>query len=255
VAASLSQTYAAVIVLSLLSCVTATLGVALALWVGERGRGVAAGIGFSVGIMILIATVELMPQSFAALGIGVSLTGAVAGAALVWAAHFVIPHTHLVAEKGAVDTRLIHSAYLVAFGLILHDVPEGFAMANAYMASPALGVLVALAIGLHNLPEEFAMAVPLVMIRSRRALFSAAVLSALAEPAGAVIGLLALSVAPALNAHFLAFAAGAMLFVSIHELVPMAKRYRHPGSFLVGMLLSALVYFLLAAWMAALVVP
>jgi ZIP family zinc transporter len=49
----------------------------------------------------------------------------------------------------------------VALELILHDVPEGFVMAYAYVASPALGVLVALAIALHNLPEEFAMAVPL----------------------------------------------------------------------------------------------
>jgi ZIP family zinc transporter len=249
----MSETYAAVIVLSLLSCVTATVGVALALWVGERGRGVAAGIGFSAGIMILISMLELLPQSYAEQGIGATLGGAVAGAALVWAAHFVIPHTHLVAEKGVADKALIHSAYLVALGLILHDVPEGFAMANAYVASPAIGVLVALAIGLHNLPEEFAMAVPLVMIRSRRALFGAALLSALAEPAGAVIGLFAVSIAPALNAHFLAFAAGAMLFVSIHELVPMAKRYRHAVSFLVGMLLSAVVYAVLAALTAALV--
>lgn len=90
------------------------------------------------------------------------------------------------------------------------------------------------------------MAVPLVMLRSKAYLFGAAVLSALAEPLGAVIGLAAVGVAPALNAHFLAFAAGAMLFVSVHELVPMAKRYRHPPAFVWGIVLSALVYALLA---------
>jgi ZIP family zinc transporter len=154
-----------------------------------------------------------------------------------------------------VDTRLIHSAYLVAFGLILHDVPEGFAMANAYVAAPKLGVLVAVGIALHNLPEEFAMAAPLVMLRSRRALYGAAVLSAMAEPVGAVIGLVALGIMPALNAHFLAFAAGAMLFVSIHELVPMAKRYHHPGLFMWGMLLSAVVYALLAGLTVGVAAP
>jgi ZIP family zinc transporter len=65
----------------------------------------------------------------------------------------------------------------------LHDFPEGFAMANSYMASPELGILVALAIAIHNLPEEFAMAVPVVPLRTKKLLYGAAALSALAEPA------------------------------------------------------------------------
>jgi ZIP family zinc transporter len=238
--------YAAVVLLSLLSCVTTCLGVAIALRVREDARAIAAGIGFSVGIMMLISIVEILPQSIAARGVGTTLGDAGAGAIFVWAAHFIVPHTHLVKEKGMSDPALIHSAWLVVFGLTLHDVPEGFAMANAYVASPALGVLVAVSIGLHNLPEEFAMSVPLVMLRSKRALFGAALLSALAEPVGAVIGLAAVGIAPGLNAHFLAFAAGAMIFVSIHELIPMARRYRRPALFTLGGLLSVLVYALLA---------
>jgi ZIP family zinc transporter len=53
--------------------------------------------------------------------------------------------------------------------------------------------------------------------------------------------------APALNAHFMAFAAGAMLFVSMHELIPPARRCRHISMFLWGMVVSMLVYWLLAA--------
>jgi len=242
-----NATHAAVILLSLLSCLTTCIGVALALKLRENARAIAAGIGFSAGIMILISALELIPESIAAMGIGATVGGASAGAALVWVAHFVIPHTHLFEEKGIADKALIRSAYLVVFGLILHDVPEGFAMANAYVASPALGVLVALAIALHNLPEEFAMSVPAVMLRSKAFLYGAAVLSALAEPLGAVIGLAAVGIAPALNAHFLAFAAGAMIFVSVHELIPMARRYRHVGLFLWGIAFSVLVYVLLAA--------
>ena len=242
----MSSAHVAVVLLSLLSCATALLGVALALVLRENSRALAAGIGFSVGIMLLISVLELVPEAVAALGAGATLGTAGAGVALVWTAHLLIPHVHLVKERGLADTTLIRTAYLVAFGLILHDVPEGFAMANAYMASPALGVLVGVAIALHNVPEEFAMAVPLAMLRSRRSLFGAAALSALAEPLGAVIGLAAVGVAPALNAHFLALAAGAMLFVSVHELVPMAKRYRHPGSFVLGASVSVLVYIGLA---------
>lgn len=89
---------------------------------------------------------------------------------------------------------------MVVIGLILHDVPEGFAMANAYIASPSLGLLVGLAIALHNLPEELAMAVPALKLRSQRFLLQAAALSALAEPLGAVIGLVAVEAVPGLNA-------------------------------------------------------
>jgi ZIP family zinc transporter len=229
--------------------------VALALRLRENARALAAGIGFSVGIMVLVSVFELVPEAIAGLGAGAALGTASAGAAFVWATNLVIPHTHLVKERGLADTTLIRAAYLVAFGLILHDVPEGFAMANAYVASPSLGVLVGVAIALHNVPEEFAMAVPLVMLRSRRSLFGAAALSALAEPLGAVIGLAAVGVAPALNAHFLALAAGAMLFVSVHELVPMAKRYRHPASFVMGIALSVLVFVGLAELTARMAAP
>lgn len=129
----------------------------------------------------------------------------------------MIPHHHLSDETSLIDQRLVRSAYLVAFGLILHDVPEGFAMA-----------------------------VPAVMIRRPRFLHTAAVLSALAGPAGAVIGLIAVGIAPGLNAHFMAFAAGAMTFVSVHELVPMARRYREPLRFGIGLAVSVLVYLLLS---------
>lgn len=119
-------------------------------------------------------------------------------------------------------------------------------MANAYVASPSLGVLVALVIALHNVLEELAMAVPAIAARNPRFLIGAAILSALAEPAGAVIGLLAVSVTPGFNGYFVAFAAGAMLFVSFHELVPMARRYGNMAWFIAGLVLGVVVHRLLA---------
>lgn len=243
----MSATWAAILLLSLTSLLTTWIGVALAIRLRENARAICTGIGFSVGIMLLVSLWELVPAAVDALGARPALVGVALGAGVVWAAHLIVPHTHLAAETGLVDKALVKSVYLVVFGLILHDVPEGFAMANAYIASPSMGVLVALAIALHNIPEEFAMAVPAVTLRSSRVLYGAAALSALAEPAGALIGLMATGVAPGLNAHFMGLAAGAMSFVSVHELIPMARRYGHKGHFVAGAVASVLVYRLLAA--------
>jgi ZIP family zinc transporter len=240
-----TTTYKAIILLSLLSSLSTGFGVALALLVRENPRVITAGIGFSAGIMILIAVLEMLPEAVALAGVSAALSAAGAGAALLWVAHSVIPHTHLVKETGT-SSGIANSLYVVVFGLILHDFPEGFGMANAYVASPELGVLVGVAIALHNLPEEFAMAVPAILLGNRRFFVGAVLLSALAEPVGAVLGLAAVGAAPSLNASLLAFASGAMLFVSIHELIPMARKYRHLDLCIWGIIASLLVYALLA---------
>jgi ZIP family zinc transporter len=78
---------------------------------------------------------------------------------------------------------------------------------------------------LHNVPEEFAMAIAAVVAGRRRFVLRAAVVSAAAEPAGALVGLAGVAALPQLDAVLLAFAAGAMVFVSFHELVPMARTF------------------------------
>jgi ZIP family zinc transporter len=90
------------------------------------------------------------------------------------------------------------------------------------------------------------MSVPVVTFRSKGFLVGAAVASALAEPAGAVLGLLAIGARPCLASYFLAFAAGAMIFVSVHELLPMAQRYGRKGGILLGLLIGVCVHSLLA---------
>ncbi len=240
-------TYIAVLLLAFLSVFTTLLGVTLAIFLGRSERAIAVGIGFSAGIMLLISFLELMPEAISEAGMGMASMVFILGMLIVAALHWVIPHTHLVEERGVFNQTLLKTAYLVAFGLILHDVPEGFAMANSYIASPSLGLLVALAIAIHNIPEEFAMAVPIVMIKRRRFLYTAAFLSGLAEPLGAVVGLVAVHFHPMLNPIFMAFAAGAMVFVSVHELLPMAKRYHKTRLFVIGALISLFVYALLAA--------
>ncbi len=246
-AESLYTTYIAVLLLAFLSVFTTLVGVALAIYIGKNERLVSAGIGFSAGIMLLLSFFELIPEAVSEGGIKITSSAFMLGVLILAALHWIIPHTHLVKEKGVFRQDLLRTAYLIAFGLILHDVPEGFAMANSYIASPSLGIFVALTIAIHNIPEEFAMAVPIVTTKKKRFLYTAAFLSGLAEPFGAVVGLIAVHFNPTLNTFFMAFAAGAMVFVSVHELLPMAKRYHNTHLFILGAIISVFVYVLLAA--------
>lgn len=108
----------------------------LAIRLGEDATAVAIGIGFSAGIMLQVPLVELGPESIGILGTGSTTLSFALGA-------------------GIVDQRLVRSAYLIAFGLILHDVPEGFAIANACVSSPELDVLVAIT-SRYRMPVQFA---------------------------------------------------------------------------------------------------
>lgn len=233
--------YVTVLVLATLSGLTTLIGVALALTLGRSERGAVAGIGFSTGIMVIISVFELIPEATAAAGLWRAAGATFLGLLLIAAADPLIAHFHIVKEEGVFGEEL-KSAYLIAFGLILHDFPEGFAMANSYIHSPALGLLIAFAIGLHNIPEEFAMCIPIVPLEDRRLMCKLAFLSGLSEPAGALVGLAAVDVVPALNPLFMAFAAGAMLYVSGHELLPMAKKYGNMRLFGLGFLLSGVAY-------------
>ena len=138
-----STTYVAVLLLAFLSVLTTLLGVALAVYLGKNERAIALGIGFSAGIMLLVSFLELMPEAMGEAGLGSAITSFTLGLLIVAVLHWVIPHTHLVEEHGAFPPGLVRTAYLVAFGLILHDVPEGFAMANGYVASPYIVTTIA----------------------------------------------------------------------------------------------------------------
>ena len=236
-------TYITVILLSLLSVITTLIGVGLALlYFKKSDKGTAVGIGFSAGIMLAISLFELLPEAIKVTDFISTSIALILGILLVFSLNLIIPHIHYIREKGKLPWQ-IKSAYLIALGLILHDFPEGFAMANSYIYAPALGIFVAISIAIHNIPEEFAMAVPLVITKKKKALVNLAILSALAEPLGAIFGLFAVSIAPALTPLFMAFAAGAMIFVSIHELYPMAQRYKKLSYFTLGLGLSLIVYF------------
>ena len=87
---------------------------------------------------------------------------------------------------------------------------------------------------------------PLAIAKKKKLLLKLGIASALAEPLGAVVGIFAISIFPQLIPFFMAFAAGAMVFISIDEFVPLAGKFKEGHYFAIGLLLGILTYVLLS---------
>ena len=118
--------------------------------------------------------------------------------------------------------------FFAAIAITAHNFPEGLATFLATLDNPVIGTSLAAAIAIHNIPEGISIAIPVYYAtRSRKKAILATLLSALAEPAGAIIGytLLAPFLGPIVFAIVFGMIAGAMVFLALDELLPTAKRY------------------------------
>ncbi|MFA5051527.1 MAG: ZIP family metal transporter [Patescibacteria group bacterium] len=235
-----------VLVLSALSGAATILGVIIGIRVNHKS-GIVFGASFAAGIMILISLCELMPASFREGMHWVTVAGVAAGAAVLWVASAVLPHFHTAQEiESAGPKRLMTMAYLLAIGLILHDFPEGFAIPSSFHFSDSLGFIVVIATFIHNIPEGYILSVAGSVNGRRNMSYYSAFFSALSTLAGAIFGLLLLDRFHALNQFFLAVAAGAMLFIACHELIPYVKHIgRGKKMSFLGFGASSAVYLLL----------
>lgn len=232
---------------SLLSGGLATaLGALPVLVLSRLSREAHAGLlGFAGGVMLAAAFQSLIAPGLELAaarwgGGGPALAGVMglgAGAATIALVHALVPHEHF--EKGVEGGRGggagIRRAWLLVLAITLHNLPEGLSVGvGVATGQEALGLEVALAIGLQNLPEGLIVAVSLFQAGYPRATaLGVAVLSGLVEPAGAVLGHGAASLAGAVLPLGLLFAGGAMIYVVSGEVIPESHRHR-PGAATAG---------------------
>jgi zinc transporter, ZIP family len=204
-----------------------------------------AALGFTAGVMIAASFWSLLAPSIAmAEEMGLvkwipPLIGFLAGAFAMRVADWLMPHVHLFAAlqtAEGVKTSLRRTVLLV-LAITLHNIPEGLAIGVAFGAVHAgyetgsLGAAVALAIGigLQNCPEGTAVSVPLRREGlSRFRSFWYGQMTAWVEPIAAVAGAAAVIVMQPILPYALAFAAGAMIFVVVEEVVPESQSGGHP---------------------------
>jgi ZIP family zinc transporter len=212
-------------------------------------------LGFAAGVMIAASYWSLLAPAITLSGeLGnipwvPPLIGFLAGGACLWGVDKILPHLHpglATRQAEGIKTQWQRSVLLV-LAITLHNIPEGMAVGVAFGAladgttSATLGGAVALAvgIGLQNFPEGIAVAVPLRREgMSRRKCFWYGQLSALVEPVGGVAAAALVIVMKPLLPYALAFAAGAMIYVVVEELIPEAQRGDDTDTATIGAILG-----------------
>jgi zinc transporter, ZIP family len=198
-------------------------------------------LGFAGGVMIaasfwsLLAPAIKMSEGKDLPSWFPAVSGFLAGGIFLWGIDKILPHLHIgapVEEAEGIKTQWKRSTLLV-LAITLHNIPEGLAIGVAFgavaagLSSATLPAAAALAIGIgiQNFPEGLAVSMPLRRAGlSRFKSFWYGQLSALVEPVAAVIGAGAVILIQPLLPYALSFAAGAMIFVVVEELIPESQR-------------------------------
>jgi ZIP family zinc transporter len=198
-------------------------------------------LGLSAGVMIAASFWSLLAPAIE-MSAGKwqpAAVGFLAGGLFLYGLDKILPHLHLgldVSQAEGIKTSWQRSVLLVT-AITLHNVPEGLAVGVAFGAAahadPAIarqltlgGIALAIGIGLQNFPEGLAVAMPLRregMGRWKAFLYGQA--SGTVEPLAGVLGAWAVLVMTPLLPYALAFAAGAMIFVVVEELIPESQRH------------------------------
>lgn len=214
-----------------------------------------AMLGFAAGVMIaasfwsLLAPAIDMTEASGGVKWVPAVVGFLLGGGFLLAIDKLLPHLHMglrTDQAEGIKTTWKRSILLV-LSITLHNIPEGLAVGVAFGSlanEPSLGALggalaLAFGIGLQNFPEGAAVSIPLRREGlSRRKAFTYGQLSGLVEPMAGVLGaLLVLTVKPLLP-YALAFAAGAMIFVVVEELIPESQHGDETDLSTIGALLG-----------------
>ncbi len=205
-------------------------------------KGLNIMLGFASGVMIAASFWSLLQPAIERAEAGsnvpaylVATAGFLCGALFMWASDKVVCFARRTANntQGAPNERL-HRIIMLILSITLHNIPEGLAVGVAFGALQGSGyttenlmgaISVAVGIGLQNFPEGAAVSVPLRREGySRKRSFLLGQASGMVEPVAGVLGALLVVYVEAILPYALSFAAGAMILVAVHELIPECQR-------------------------------
>lgn len=208
-----------------------------------------AMLGFGAGVMLAASSFSLIIPALAAAesqGAGPWRASAVVGGGILLGALTLLlmdrmmPHEHFVKGLEGSQARKLKRVWLFVLAICLHNFPEGLAIGVGFAAADDVGArALATGIAVQDIPEGLVVALALVSVGYSRGLaVSIALLSGLIEPLASVLGVAVIGLSVKLLPWGLAAAAGAMLFVISHEIIPESHRQGHESAATVGLMVG-----------------
>ncbi len=216
----------------------------------EMDRGVQkALLGFASGVMIaaavwslLIPAIDMAEESGVTAWIP-AVTGFLCGMGFLLLLDEIIPHLHVNSDKPEGSKSKLGKSFMLVLAVTLHNLPEGMAVGVVFAGlrsgntaiTAAAAFALAIGIAIQNFPEGAIITMPLIGTGiSRKRAFGYGFMSGVVEPIGALITILLTSVVQPILPYILSFAAGAMIYVVVEELIPEAQAEPHSNIGTIG---------------------
>jgi ZIP family zinc transporter len=217
-------------------------------------------LGFAAGVMLsasffslIIPAIDAAAETYGdgAIPASIAVLGILAGMGLVAWLNETLPHEHFSTGREGPESASLRRIWLFIIAITIHNFPEGLAVGVGFGAHGFSGGMpLAIGIGLQNLPEGLAVAVALLGEGySRLRASGIAALTGLVEPIGGLIGAAVISFSEPFLPWGLAFAAGAMLYVISHEIIPETHRSGHQNKATLGLAIGLVVMLFLDVWL------
>ncbi|MBQ3145553.1 MAG: ZIP family metal transporter [Clostridia bacterium] len=217
-------------------------------------------LGFASGVMIaasvwslLIPSIE-MAQEQGKLGWIPAAVGFLLGMTFLLVLDSLIPHMHLNNEKPEGVKSKLKKTTMLVLAVTLHNIPEGMAVgvvfAGALMGNNGITIAgaltLAIGIAIQNFPEGAIISMPLKSEgESKLKSFGYGALSGIVEPISAIITILLTNIVVPVLPYLLAFAAGAMMYVVVEELIPESQSGEHSNIGTIGVAIGFIIMMIL----------
>ncbi len=213
-------------------------------------------LGFAAGVMLAASFLSLIIPGVEAAQVqsgsrmtaaAVAVVGVAFGVAFVALLNEVIPHEHFVRGRQGPESELLSKIWLFVLAITIHNLPEGLAVGVGFGGGDIRqGTTLAIGIGLQNAPEGLAVAVALRSIGyDRLRAVAVAALTGMVEPVSGLLGAYAVSLSQAILPWGLTFAAGAMLYVISHEIIPETHHHGHENEATAGLSIGLMIMMFL----------
>ena len=209
--------------------------------------GFASGVMIAASVWSLIIPAINMSEGYGKLSFMPAAVGFLFGIFFLLFLDSVIPHIHLHDDTPEGKPSNLGKSFMLVLAVTLHNIPEGMAVGvvlagllnNNTLITAASTLALAIGIAIQNFPEGAIISTPLLTtgLTKRRA-FAYGALSGVVEPLGAIITILLTSLVTPILPYVLAFAAGAMVYVVVEELIPEAQAGTHTNIGTIGVALG-----------------